>query len=76
MLGRWGHFQLGWAAVDPDTGTAEGAPLTVTAKTLFLWTCNPLRIVWVGRWAGRGSGVRAKAGAAEVGAVELGLTVR
>ncbi len=56
VLGRWGHFQLGWAAVDPGTGTAEGAPVTVTAKTLFLWTCNPLRIVWVGRVGGGGAG--------------------
>jgi hypothetical protein len=44
-LQRWGHFQLGWSNVDPSTGVAEGTVLAITSKTLFLWNCNPLRIV-------------------------------
>ncbi|GLC43581.1 hypothetical protein PLESTB_000396200 [Pleodorina starrii] len=45
-LQRWGHFQLGWTGVDPATSTQAGAQVVVTSKTLFLWSCNPLRIVY------------------------------
>ncbi|KAG2493813.1 hypothetical protein HYH03_008032 [Edaphochlamys debaryana] len=45
-LRRWGQFQLGWSNVDPATPVAEGTMLAVTSKTLFLWNCNPLRIVY------------------------------
>ncbi len=44
---RWAHFDLGWAAVQPSTGTSEGSPVAVTALSMFLWTVNPLRVVWV-----------------------------
>ncbi|KXZ48377.1 hypothetical protein GPECTOR_28g784 [Gonium pectorale] len=46
LLRRWGHFQLGWTGVDPSTGTSVGSPVVVTSLTLFLWHCNPLRIVY------------------------------
>ncbi|KAG2437870.1 hypothetical protein HXX76_005487 [Chlamydomonas incerta] len=45
-LQRWGHFQLGWSNVDPRTGVSAGTVLAVTSKTLFLWNCNPLRVVY------------------------------
>ncbi|GFR50580.1 hypothetical protein Agub_g12854 [Astrephomene gubernaculifera] len=45
-LHRWGHFQLGWARVRSDTGTRQGCPVAVTSRTLFMWSCNPLRIVY------------------------------
>jgi hypothetical protein len=45
LLEAWGHFQLGWASVDPRTRVAPGAPVAVTSKTLFLWSCNPLKVV-------------------------------
>ena len=45
FLESWGHFQLGWASVDPRTPVVQGAPVAVTSKTLFMWSCNPLKVV-------------------------------
>ena len=102
LLMRWGHFQLGWAEVAPDTkvqvgclseGNGWGAsanlrhpielphlsaavhqevdlghpshclqvgtPVTVVAKTLFLWTANPLKIMCVA-WGRAGAGGRGR----------------
>lgn len=42
---QWGHFQLGWAEVDKATPVKEEGGVTVAAKSLFLWTVNPLKIV-------------------------------
>ncbi|PSC73763.1 hypothetical protein C2E20_2908 isoform X1 [Micractinium conductrix] len=46
LLQRWHHFDLGWASVN-KAEMREGAPVVVTAKTLFAWSCNPLRISYV-----------------------------
>jgi hypothetical protein len=45
LVGSWGHFQLGWADVDPATPVRRGAPVCVRASTLGVWTLNPLQIV-------------------------------
>mmetsp|Transcript_4551 Transcript_4551/g.8484 ORF Transcript_4551/g.8484 Transcript_4551/m.8484 type:complete len:217 (+) Transcript_4551:157-807(+) len=47
VLNRWGHFQLGWAEVDPTTPVETGTGVCVQAKVLFLWTRNPLSITYV-----------------------------
>ena len=41
----WGHFQLGWARVDPRTHASRGTPVAVTSRTLIMWSCNPLKVV-------------------------------
>ncbi|KAL6751569.1 hypothetical protein V8C86DRAFT_2775533 [Haematococcus lacustris] len=46
LLLSWGQFQLGWAEVSPSTSTAPAAPVVVVAKSLCLWSANPLRIVY------------------------------
>ncbi|MEW5300212.1 MAG: hypothetical protein WDW36_003158 [Sanguina aurantia] len=46
-LQGWKHFQLGWTGVSDDTPVKEGAGVCVVAKTLFMWSANPLKIVYV-----------------------------
>ncbi|KAL4859407.1 hypothetical protein ACK3TF_000514 [Chlorella vulgaris] len=46
LLEEWRHFDLGWACVNAPT-VKPGAPVVVTALSLFCWTCNPLRISYV-----------------------------
>ena len=46
LLQRWAHFDLGWASVNAPP-VKPGAPVVVTAQTLFCWSCNPLRISFV-----------------------------
>lgn len=53
LLERWGHFQLGWTYVRPDTPVREGAGVCVAAR-LGLWVRNPLRVVYVDESTGEG----------------------
>ncbi|KAK9840444.1 hypothetical protein WJX74_009984 [Apatococcus lobatus] len=44
-LKTWSHMDLGWC--DTNRPMLEsGNPVCIAAKTLFLWTRNPLRIVY------------------------------
>ena len=43
---RWGHFQLGWSEVAPDTGVKEGDLVCVCANVAGVWIRNPLRVVY------------------------------
>lgn len=47
LIKNWEQFQLGWAEVNRSTPVKHNAPVVVVAKSLFLWTANPLRIVYV-----------------------------
>ena len=40
----WRHFDLGWASVAGRPPVRVGSPVVVQARTLQLWTLNPLRI--------------------------------
>eukprot|EP00897_Mesotaenium_endlicherianum_P009788 jgi/Mesen1/8838/ME000053S08244 len=44
---QWGHFQLGWAFVDPATPIQKGGKVCVAGKSLLLWTLNPLEVLYV-----------------------------
>jgi uncharacterized protein (UPF0548 family) len=53
-LRAWRHFDLGWAAATAPPPRA-GAGVVVIARTLGLWSQNPLRVAYVeerrrGRW--------------------------
>lgn len=52
LLQRWQHFHLGWATVN-DPPVRRGAGVVVVARSLLLWTCNPLRICYVEEGAAR-----------------------
>ena len=43
LLMRWEHFNLGWAFTNCPK-VAVGEPVIVVAKSIGLWTINPLRI--------------------------------
>lgn len=46
LLRQWRHFDLGWAFVNrPEV--KPGAGVVVTARSLGLWTQNPLKISFV-----------------------------
>jgi hypothetical protein len=45
LVSSWGHFQLGWADVDPATPVKKGAPVCVRANVLGVWLMNPLEVV-------------------------------
>lgn len=46
LLRQWRHFELGWAFTNrPEL--KPGAGVVVTARSLFLWTHNPLKITFV-----------------------------
>ncbi|KAG1679615.1 hypothetical protein FOA52_006132 [Chlamydomonas sp. UWO 241] len=47
LLMCWGHFQLGWAEVAPNTRVERGSPVVVVAKTLFVWCANPLKVMYI-----------------------------
>jgi hypothetical protein len=55
LLQRWRQFDLGWASVN-GAPVQPGAPVVVTALSLFCWSCNPLRVSYVeeGRLPGGG----------------------
>jgi uncharacterized protein (UPF0548 family) len=46
LLKGWKHFQLPWASTN-EPAVQENNDVVVTAKSLFLWSCNPLRISFV-----------------------------
>ena len=56
VMERWGHFQLGWSEVDPDTGVAPGDPVCVCANILGVWIRNPLKVVYNESGGGGGGG--------------------
>ena len=45
LVGSWGHFQLGWADVDPATPIKQGAPVCMRTNTFGIWTMNPLEVL-------------------------------
>ncbi|HKP47226.1 MAG TPA: DUF1990 domain-containing protein [Pyrinomonadaceae bacterium] len=46
-LGRWRHFELGWAAVVPQgTPMQTGSVVAVQAHTFGMWSLNACRIVY------------------------------
>ncbi|ACO67194.1 predicted protein [Micromonas commoda] len=63
MMRRWGHFQLGWSEVAPDTGVKEGDLVCVCANVAGVWIRNPLRVVYAeeaGATGRRGGGAGGK----------------
>ena len=62
VMQRWGHFQLGWSEVDPDTGVAPGDPVCVCANILGVWIRNPLEVVYNESGGGGGGGGGARGG--------------
>ena len=54
MMRRWGHFQLGWSEVAPDTGVKEGDLVCVCANVAGVWIRNPLRVVYAEEETGPG----------------------
>lgn len=51
-LRSWGHFRLPWAWVAGRPGVAPGQGVAVVARSLCMWTCNPLRVVYSGERSG------------------------
>lgn len=47
LINNWAHFQLPWAQVKKDTTVKVGQKFCVVSKVLFLWTLNPLEILYV-----------------------------
>mmetsp|Transcript_17404 Transcript_17404/g.55913 ORF Transcript_17404/g.55913 Transcript_17404/m.55913 type:complete len:226 (-) Transcript_17404:1295-1972(-) len=66
-LQRWGHFQLGWTYVNPQTPVAKSALVCVVAKAapfLPLWTTCPLEVVYTEEKGGAAMGRKVKGGGA------------
>ncbi|KAL4431037.1 hypothetical protein ABPG75_006293 [Micractinium tetrahymenae] len=45
LLQQWRHFDLPWASTNAPA-VKPGAGVVVTARTLFAWSCSPLRITY------------------------------
>ena len=55
-LKSWEHFDLGWARVSRESGTAVGDAVCVEARVAGVWIRNPLRIVELREREKRASG--------------------
>lgn len=55
-LKSWEHFDLGWARVSRESGTAVGDAVCVEARVAGVWMRNPLRIVELREREKRASG--------------------
>ena len=55
-LKSWEHFDLGWARVSRESGTAVGDAVCVEARVAGAWIRNPLRIVELREREKRASG--------------------
>ena len=55
-LKSWEHFDLGWARVSRESGTAVGDAVCVEARVAGAWIRNPLRVVELREREKRASG--------------------